>query len=107
MLRLSGGTGRTLPERYSEEKIVGNLKANPNNEYCALVLELKQSFENRNVVFTVTCERPGRQGKFSRSWSNHSGSQLSAPQAADLASWCAKTVESAIVALNGVQEVLT
>jgi hypothetical protein len=74
-------------------------------EFICLTIDLVQSFDRGKVSFTVDCHRPGRQGHFSRDWSNVNGSQLSADQVEDLANWVGKTVTNAIVAIHGVQEV--
>lgn len=68
-----------------------------------LVLELEQSLERHSGSYSVLVSRPGRDGTFSRTWSNPSG-RLGASQAQDLTAWVAKTVENALVAFGGIQE---
>lgn len=75
------------------------------SEAVVLNVELLQQVDRSGVRWTVDVHRPGRNGHFARSWSNSTG-QLVPIQLTDLSSWVQGTVENAIVAWNGVQEVI-
>lgn len=69
-----------------------------------LAIDLAQYCDNKGWHWEVSCERPGRDGHFSRTWD--APGRLSADAAADLTTWVAKCVNNALVVWGGIQEVL-
>ena len=80
-------------------------KAPAFSEAIVLSIQLLQQVDRSGVKWVVDVMRPGRDGHFSKSWSNATG-QLVPIQLTDLSTWAQGCVENAIVAWNGVQGVI-
>lgn len=70
-----------------------------------LSIDLEQEVGDSGWVYRVICERPGRQGSFSKEWIGAHG-RLNARQVQDLSSWVALTCQNALAAWGGIQEEL-